>query len=40
MKILFLECNMGVAGDMLASALYDMLDEDGKKVFLQRASKL
>ncbi|MBR2288641.1 MAG: DUF111 family protein, partial [Clostridia bacterium] len=27
MKTLYLECNMGAAGDMLTAALYELLDE-------------
>ena len=27
MKILYLECNMGAAGDMLMSALYELLPD-------------
>lgn len=34
-KILYLECNMGAAGDMLTAALYELLEEDGKKEFCQ-----
>jgi len=34
MKILYLECAMGAAGDMLTAALYDLLDDTGKARFL------
>lgn len=34
MKTLYLECHMGVAGDMLMSALYELLSEQQKKDFL------
>ena len=34
MKKLYLDCGMGAAGDMLASALYELLDEGEKKNFL------
>lgn len=34
--ILYLECNMGAAGDMLAAALYELLDDAQQKEFLQR----
>jgi len=34
MKILYLECNMGAAGDMLMSALYELLEEEGKTNFM------
>lgn len=30
MKILFLECNMGIAGDMLMSALFELFDDKNK----------
>lgn len=30
MKILYLECNMGAAGDMLMAALYELLGEERK----------
>ena len=32
-KVLYLECNMGAAGDMLTAALYELLEEDTKKEF-------
>ena len=34
MKKLYLDCGMGAAGDMLASALYELLDEGEKKNYL------
>lgn len=38
MKILFLECNMGAAGDMLMSALYELIDD--KEDFLNTMNSL
>ena len=40
MKVLYLNCSMGAAGDMLAAALYELLDDDGKKSFLERMNSL
>ena len=34
MKILYFDCQMGAAGDMLTAALYELLDDEGKKKFL------
>ena len=30
MKTLYLECNMGAAGDMIAAALFDLFDDKKK----------
>ncbi len=40
MKILYLECNMGAAGDMLMAALYELLGEERKKTFLDAMNGL
>ncbi len=34
MRVLYFDCAMGAAGDMLTAALYELLDEDGKKRFV------
>ncbi|MDE6851151.1 MAG: nickel pincer cofactor biosynthesis protein LarC [Lachnospiraceae bacterium] len=38
-KIVYLECNMGAAGDMLTAALYELLEEDARKEFCQIMSR-
>lgn len=40
MKTLYLECNMGAAGDMLMAALYELLSEEQKKTFLDAMNSL
>lgn len=40
MKIIYLDCGMGAAGDMLSAALYELLDEDGKKSFIEQMNSL
>ena len=35
MKTLYLDLPMGAAGDMLSAALYELLDETQKKLFLE-----
>ena len=40
MKTLYLECNMGAAGDMLMAALYELLSEEQKKAFLDTMNGL
>lgn len=40
MKTLYLECRMGAAGDMLLSALYELLDHAGKQKFLDAMNGL
>lgn len=36
MRLLYFDCQMGAAGDMLTAALYELLDEEGRKIFLDR----
>ena len=36
MKTLYIECKMGIAGDMLMGALYELLDEDKLTEFLDK----
>ena len=38
MKILYIECNMGAAGDMLMAALYELLED--KQAFLDAMNAL
>ena len=40
MKTLYLECNMGAAGDMLTAALYELLDRQQKEDFLRTMNGL
>lgn len=40
MKTLYLECNMGAAGDMLMAALYELLSQEQKKTFLDAMNAL
>ena len=35
MRTLYIECNMGAAGDMLMAAMYELLDEEQKQAFLE-----
>ncbi|MBQ8662285.1 MAG: LarC family nickel insertion protein [Eubacterium sp.] len=39
-KILYLECKTGAAGDMLMAALYDVMNEEQKAVFLETMNGL
>ena len=39
-KVLYLECKTGAAGDMLMGALYGLLTEDNKKIFLEKMNSL
>ena len=39
MTILYLDLNMGAAGDMLTAALYELLDDEKKKAFLEKINE-
>ena len=40
MKILYIECSMGVAGDMLMGALYELLNDEDRKKFTDKIDSL
>lgn len=40
MRIIYLECKMGAAGDMLMGALYDLLPKDKQQAFLKKMQRL
>ena len=40
MKTLFIECNMGAAGDMLMGALFELLAESEQRSFLETMNGL
>ena len=40
MKTLYLECNMGAAGDMLMAALFELLSPEQQKAFLETMNHL
>ena len=40
MKIIYLDCSMGAAGDMLTAALYELLDDGSKEDFLNKMNSL
>ena len=39
MKTLYLDLSMGAAGDMLASALYELLNDEDKKRFVDTINR-
>ena len=39
-KILYLECKTGAAGDMLMGALYSLLTEEQKVLFLEKLNAI
>lgn len=40
MKTLFVDCGMGAAGDMITAALYDLLSDEEKALFIDKIGKL
>ena len=40
MRTLYIECNMGAAGDMLMAALYELLEDKEKETFLHTMNHL
>ena len=40
MKTLYIECNMGAAGDMLMAALYELLSDEQKRRFVEKMNGL
>lgn len=40
MRVLYFDCGMGAAGDMLSAALYELLDEEDKKSFIDKMNSL
>lgn len=40
MKILYIECSMGVAGDMLMGALYELLNDEDRNKFTDKMNSL
>ena len=35
MRTIYIECSMGIAGDMLMGALYELLDDTGRNEFIR-----
>ena len=40
MKLMYIDCGMGAAGDMLTGALLDLLDSDERKAFVEEFNRL
>lgn len=40
MKLMYIDCGMGAAGDMLTGALLDLLDEDARAGFIEEFNRL
>ncbi len=40
MRVVYLDLGMGAAGDMLTAALYELLDDDGKRSFIDKINSL
>ena len=40
MKTLYIDCGMGAAGDMLTAALYELLSDEEKELFIKKINTL
>lgn len=40
MKVMYIDCSMGAAGDMLTGALLELLDEDARRCFVEEFNAL
>ena len=40
MKLMYIDCGMGAAGDMLTGALLELLDEDARAAFVEEFNAL